>query len=192
MATTVYFTSALCGFPGSSFSTQVNNQALFVGQRAPSTVATTITTATQAGGTWISVGFWYTKSLTPVTISSSISVNLRGLESNNQANASLGLRVWKGDITTSSLSSQLGQTAALAELGTTEGAITGSFTPTSTAFASGDFIAFEVGVTNATGLTMGGGRTVNFYYAGPTAAASGDSFVTFTDNLLLSDRLVMI
>lgn len=117
-------------------------------------------------------------------------MNLRGAESATQANASLGVRLYK--YSGGSLSASLGQPAALTELGTTEGAVTATFTPTSTAYASGDIIVVEVAITNGNGVTMGNGRTVTFYYAGPTAAASGDSYITFTENFLFKQRAIMI
>lgn len=178
MATTLYFRNANIGI-----ATYNQLASTLRGDTAASTAGTTT-----AGGTWISLGFWATKPLQPFTLAGSVSVNLRGDESNQQANAGLGVRIYKWAAATKTLGSSLGQASGGAELGTAEGAVTGSVTPTSTAFLAGDVLVFEVGITNVG--TMGTGRTVNFYFNGPTAAASGDSYLTLTENIVQHRRSV--
>lgn len=149
---------------------------------------TSLAGTTTSGGTWISLAYFCTKPLVGFTFSGSASVNLRGDESNGLANATLGCRFYKLS-QAGSLSASLGQANGSAELQTTETAVTGSVTPTSTAFANGDMMVMEIGITNFG--TMGNGRTVNFYFNGTTAAASGDSYITLTENVVLRDRALI-
>lgn len=146
--------------------------------------ATSVAGTTTSAGTWISLGYWCTRPLVGFTLAGSVSINLRGDESAPQANATLGCRLYK--LSGGSLSASLGQATGSVELGATESAVTGSVTPTSTAFANGDQLVLEIGIVNVG--TMGAGRTVNFYYSGPTAAASGDSYVTLTETVTLQRR----
>jgi len=55
-------------------------------------------------------------------------------------------------------------------------------TPTSTAFADGDWIVLEVHF-DCVGACGGAGANEIISIDGPTAAASGDSYVTFTENI---------
>ena len=73
-----------------------------------------------------------------------------------------------------------------AEAGTAEAARTAARTPTSTAFSAGDRIKLTLSVINVG--TMGAG-TFNTYHDGPAAGASGDSYVTFTEDFVTDDQL---
>lgn len=175
MATTLYFRNTNIGIA------TYNKQAIL----SRGVTATSVAGTTTSGGTWISLGYWASQPLEAFTLSSSVSINLRGDESNNTANASLGLRLYKWALS-GGLGSSLGQASPTTELGTSEGAVTASVTPTSTAFSSGDVLVVEVGIINIG--TMGNGITVNFYFNGPTAAASGDSYFTLTDTVTYARR----
>lgn len=176
MATTLYLRAAnMAASPATRLSSTLRGAS-----------ATTVTGTTTSGGTWISLGHWATRALEAFTLSGSISMNLRGDESNTQANAGLGLRVYKWTAS-GGLGSQLVQINNTTELGTSEAVRTGSGTPTSTSFAAGDLLVVEVGII-AAGGTMGANRTVTLYIDGPTASASGDSYFTITENILLRDR----
>lgn len=150
--------------------------------------AQSVTGNTTAGGTWISLGYWATKPLVGFTLSGTVSVNLRGLESNAQANASLGVRIYRWQ-RVGGLSASLGQASSTTELATTQATRTATVTPTTTVFSSGDALVFEVGIINIG--TMGGGRTVTFFYNGPTAGASGDSFFTINPTVTAQRRAVV-
>ena len=67
------------------------------------------------------------------------------------------------------------------EYTTADTAKNASFTPTSTALAYGDRIKVTLFVKNQG--TMATGYTATNSYDGPTAAAAGDTYVTFTENL---------
>lgn len=146
-------------------------------------VNTSITTT--SGGTWISLGYWATKPLVGFSLTGAVTFNLRGLESNAQANASLGMRIYK--YSNGTLGSSLGQASATVELTTSQTTVTGSVTPTTTTFNAGDILVVEIGVINIG--TMGSGRTVTFFYDGPTAGASGDSYFTITPNITRHRRV---
>jgi len=116
-----------------------------------------------------------------VTIAGNITFNLYALESNAAANATVAVSVSKytgNDELAPFLTSSFGT-----ELGTSVGLCNWTGSPTSTALAAGDRIVFCVLITNATAQTMGGGFTVTLDYAGLTAAANGDAFITFTETI---------
>jgi len=148
------------------------------------TGVTTTSGTTIASGTWISLGYWATKPLLTFTLSGSVSFNLRGQESNAQANASLGMRIYK--YSAGSLSASLGQASATVELGTSETVVTASVTPTSTSFVNGDILVVEIGIINIG--SMGGNRSVDLFFNGTTAANSGDSYFTITENTIYQQR----
>lgn len=114
-----------------------------------------------------------------VTIAGSITMNLRMAETLATANAGAQIvmeRIGKlGTVLSTILNSEKGT-----ELGTTEAAQNWSATPTSTAMKKGDRIRVRVAANDAGG-TMATGSTITFWVAGPTSAASGDSFLTFTE-----------
>lgn len=152
------------------------------------TSASTLTATTTTGGTWITIGYFSTPPLEKFTFSGSISCNLRGLESNNLANASLGARFYKWT-RAGGLGAQLIQASATLELGTAEGAVTASATAPNTEFLHGDVLVVEIGAINIG--TMGSGRTVSFVFNGPTAGASGDSYITVAPTLVRHRRLIL-
>lgn len=176
MATTLYLTNLVVGIP-------TYNQ-LARPLRGNGVVSTTGNTT--AGGTWISLDWFSTPPLEPFSFSGTTSFNLRGLENNAQANASLGARFYRWN-PGSGLSASLFQLSSATELGTAEAARTATGTPTAANFASGDILVIEIGIVNVG--TMGGGRTVTFFYDGPTAAASGDSYVTLNPNLVFKNNV---
>jgi hypothetical protein len=148
--------------------------------------AASIAGTTTSGGTWISLGYFASQPLVEFSLSGTVTCNLRGAESSTQANASLGVRIYKWT-KAAGLGASLGQASATVELGTTEGAVAATVTPTTTEFLSGDALVFEVGIINIG--SMGNNRTVTFYFNGPTAAASGDSYITITPSVILQRRL---
>lgn len=173
MATTFYLRSANIGLSAAPRLADLVRGA-----------AATSVNGTTNGSTWVSLALFTVRLLAPFTLAGSVSMNLRGLESANQANATLGLRLRK--YSAGSLGASFGQATGATELGTTESARAAAVTPTSTAFGISDILVFEVGIVNVG--TMGTGQTVTFFFNGPTAAASGDSYVTLTENVTFQDR----
>jgi len=117
--------------------------------------------------------------LTGFTMSGTITYNVWGFESAIQCNCAWRVKVYRynGSETLVSDKSDTG-----GEMPTSNAARNWTdAAPTSTAFAIGDRIVIRTRITNAG--TMGSGRTATMNYAGTTAAASGDSYVTFTENI---------
>ena len=164
-------------------------QALSVTRGAASHTAVTNTTAS---GTNIQVTAtaagqaltWFSAPLAGITISGSVTVNIRGLESSTSANSKAGITIEHTDSLGNVLSTIVANTAVpttSSEYTTSDTAKNASFTPTSTALNYGDRIKVTLFVKNQG--TMGGGFTVTNSYDGPTAAAAGDTYVTFTETL---------
>lgn len=179
MATQLFLNNAIMSLRYSGFAVRVAG-------RSRGALINSLSNSTTSGGTWISLGFWSTAPLEPFTLSGSISFNLWGFESNNTANASLGLRLYKYNSSTG-FSASLGQATNTTELGTSSGVVTASVTPTSTAFDAGDILAFEVGAVNVG--TMGAGRTVTVNFNNSAVGADGDSYVTITENIVERNRV---
>lgn len=181
MATTFYLRLGNSWFQNSGLIQQSTTD-IYRGSASTSTTANTV-----SSGTWVSLGYWIVRALEPFTLSGTITMNLWGEESNNTANASLGLRVHK---LTSGNYTQLLQINSTTELATSPAVRTATGTPTSTAFGAGDFLVFEVALVPVG--TMGGGRTGTVHFNGPTAAANGDSYVTITENVNFTRRVTLL
>lgn len=113
-----------------------------------------------------------------VTISGTITFNAWGLESSMSANFGLACRVHRLD-NLGVLVSQIIDSPRNVELGTSAAVQNWTGSPTSTAMQKGDRLMVvycfdEVG-TGASGFTA------TFNYDGPTAAANGDTYITFTE-----------
>lgn len=119
----------------------------------------------------------------------SISFNLWGWETAAQLNASLGANVFRWSANTGS-ETQILYLANTVELLTTSGVRTASGNPASnTVLLKGDRLLIRV-ITVAVGAYGGStGRYASFVYDGPTAAANGDSYMTFTDNFTFQRRI---
>jgi hypothetical protein len=165
--------------------------------------STTAVTNTTASGTNIQVTktaagqalTWFSAQLQAVTISGSVTVNIRGFESSNSANAAAGITIERtnsaGTVQSTIVANTSVPTTSNEYALSTDGAKNAAFTPTSTPLTAGDRIKVTLFVKNAAALTMGGGFTVTNSYDGPTSAAAGDTFVTFTETLVtLNPNLV--
>lgn len=184
MPTTFYPRNAQIGV--ATYGNGAVGEAALLG-RGPS--VSTLVGTTVGSATWVSLGYYATQPLEAFTLAGSISCNLRGAEDNNQANASLGVRFYKWT-RAGGLGAQIAQASATVELSVnTETAVTATVTPTSTAFVAGDILVMEVGIINIG--TMGANRGVTFYYDGPTAGASGDSYITINETVKLSRRITI-
>lgn len=131
-----------------------------------------------AGGTAIA---WLSAPLDAVTIAGTVTFNVRMAESAAQANTGAQVKIERcngaGVVQSTIVNSEQGT-----ELTTSESARNWTATPTSTALSAGDRIKITV-LGNDAGGNMGSGRTFTLWYDGPTAGASGDSYVTFTESL---------
>lgn len=147
---------------------------------------TNITITASAGGQALS---WFSEPLTQaVTVSGSITPNIRCRESIAGVNGGVALAIERADSAGVVQSTVSARAVIGAEAGTTESARTAARTPTSTAFAIGERIKLTLSVINVG--TMGAG-TFNTYHDGPAAAATGDSYVTFTENFV-TDEIIEV
>jgi hypothetical protein len=143
---------------------------------------TNITITATAGGTALS---WFSEPLTnAVTISGTITLNIRCRESATAVNAGIALLIERANNAGTVQSTVSARAVIGTEAGTTESARNGTRTPTSTAFSAGDRIKVTLSVINVG--TMGSG-TFNTYHDGPAAAGSGDSYVTFTEDFVTDE-----
>lgn len=156
---------------GAGVTTSVTNSAAS---------GTDIATTQTAGGNELC--FVSDPVLTAFTMSGTITMNIWGFESATQCNCIWRVKVYKWNGASETLVSDSNDSGG--EMPTSNAARNWTnASPTSTAFAIGDRIVIRTRITN--NGTMGGGRTVTMNYAGTTAAASGDTYVTFNENIAL-------
>lgn len=151
--------------------TDVTNTA--AGWTAPIQVTDT------AGGTVVD---WFTRPLTAFTLGGMAVANLRALESVATANASLRCEIARvnNDGTNESVWGSwcmAGVASDRGELSTTEAARTANVSGDDLAVSDGQRLRIRVYIDDGGG-PMGASQTVTFYYAGTSAAASGDSYIT--------------
>lgn len=158
--------------------------------------STTAITTTTAGGTNIPVTqtaggqalTWFSEPITEaITISGTVTVNVRGLESANTVNAGAGIlieRTNNAGVVQSSIVAVTGIPTTITEFGTTDAAKTGTYTATSTAMAVGERIKVTLSIRNVGTMAAG---TATISYNGPAAAAAGDNYVTVTQNIVTDD-----
>lgn len=122
-----------------------------------------------------------------VTISGTITANIWASESSMSANVAINVVIDKVAATTNAIT-QVVKSTFVTELGTslaaqnfTSGMTSGAYT--GVAFSRGDRIRIRVFGDDSTGANMATGFTFAMTFNGNTGAASGDTFVTFTENL---------
>lgn len=199
MATTLYFRSATWGAGNEHAKWQLGDNPTNLAGVATAwsvtrasttrgTVATsnvrTVTAGPTAGQEIGSVTSFISAPLAAdVTISGSITFNIRMSESTAAVNAGAQCIIERinsvGAVASTLINSESG--VELSAVG--ERAETWSASPTSTVFHKGDRIRIRVAANDAGG-TLAAGQ-VTMWYDGPTAAATGDSYVTFTETLSL-------
>lgn len=167
-------------------------------QRRGAASATFITTTT-AGGTNITCTAtaggqaltWFSEPITAaITISGTITVNIRGLESANTVNAGRGILIERtnnaGVVQSTILADSL-VPATITEYTTTDAANgAATYTPTSTAMAVGERIRVTLKVRNVG--TMGAGTVTNSH-DGPATAVAGDTWVRFNEDIRTDEVL---
>lgn len=122
---------------------------------------------------------WVSPAIAAATSVSDATVNLRAAESAAQANCGVGAAAYKMDST--GAVTTIGSATNAIELGTAEAAKSITITAGgSVNLAIGDYLVL-VPFWIAQGGSSTTGRTVSAWLAGPTAGASGDAFVTFTE-----------
>lgn len=190
MATDFFFRDVASGLGGAG-------QRRFSQRRGRPTA--NIITTTTAGGTNIQVTAtaggqaltWFSEPITTaITISGTITVNIRGAESANTVNAGRGILIERTDNAGTVLSAILTDRtvpATITEFTTTDAANgAATYTPTSTAMAVGERIKVTLKVRNVG--TMGAG-TVTISTNGQASGVGGDSWVRFTENIRTDEVL---
>lgn len=201
MSTQVFLRAAniaTCDLWGSGTSTWNPNSALS-GVISPAVMATRLQrggTSTASTATGTSAGntaripythpsgvgslVWVTPPLDrDITIASTVTFNIWALESSMNANVQVGCYVFSVD-GTQNISAAIADGTEGVELTTSLAVNNFTATPTSTALTRGSrliIIPYHINIG-----TEGGGFTTTMNYDGPTSGASGDSFVTFTED----------
>jgi len=146
-----------------------------------------------AGGTVVD---WWTRGLEAFTLGGAVLVNLRAIVSNAATNAALKCEI---AVTDSDGSNPVAWASALhhAEIiATSEAAYAFLVAGPDTSVASGKRLRIRISVDDARSDYYGGdlasGYTVTTYYAGTSAGASGDSYLTFTNTLVEYTTLTTI
>jgi hypothetical protein len=119
-----------------------------------------------------------------VTISGSITFNLRGYESNDLANCALNAVLDVIDGGASQTITTIHKTTNTTEMTTSQAAYNFSQSPAAgIAVHKGDRLRLRVFADDAAGGNMAASYTFLFYYNGPTGGASGDSYITLTEDV---------
>jgi len=125
-----------------------------------------------------------------ITISGTVTVNIRGLESANTVNAGRGIlieRTNNAGVVQSTIVAVTGVPATITEFTTADAANgAATYTPTSTAMAVGERIRVTLSIRNVG--TMGAG-TATISHDGPATAVAGDTWVRFNENILTDEVL---
>lgn len=141
---------------------------------------TNIQVTDNAGGQPLS---WYSEPLQAVTIAGTMTVNLRGTENVATTNAGFGIVIERVRVDGNVLSTILPETtvpSVITELSTSDTAVVGTYTPTSTPINLGDRIRVTVKIRNV-GTMASGTATLSFGAA--SGGGAGDSFITFTEDI---------
>lgn len=172
---------------------------LVLSQRTGRTNTTAVTT-TVASGTNIPVTataggqalVWLTEPITEaITISGTITVNIRGLQNAANTNSGRGILIERTDNAGNVLSTILATTgvpSTITEFTTTDAANgAATFTPTSTAMAVGERIRVTLSI-RAAGGTMGAG-TATISYNASSSGTAGNTWVRFTESIRTDEIL---
>jgi len=189
MATTIYFRSSTSGVydQWSNGDTYANLAGSSVGwmwqplsaSRGAGNYVQTMTTVTGPTNGIETAQHWISPPLAAaVTISGSITFNLRSYELASGNNAAINCRVMRVKGVDSSRV-EVHKTVRTTELGTSDATVNWSETPgAGTSFLRGDRILLIPFADDAGTMAAG---TVYFGYDGATPGATGDSYVTFTE-----------
>lgn len=182
MATTLFLLKATAG---PSIDGYTNDRLL---RATRGSAATNMNTAAVSSGNHLEVldvaTYVWGIQIEAVTISGTITCNFRANEGVMTTNAQMAVVISRYNSAGAFISDVVAQANAKhadgVELGTAQAAMNWTITPTSTTFAAGDILVVKPHF-DAIG-TMGTGGLL-LYTDGPTAGASGDSYVTFTETI---------
>lgn len=161
----------------------------------------TVVTSTTAGGTNIVVTAtgggqaltWFSEPITEaITISGTVTVNIRGLEAANTVNAGRGIlieRTNNAGTVQSTIVADSTVPAVITEYTTTDAANgAATYTPTSTNMAVGERIKVTLKVRNV-GTMAANASGVTNSHDGPAAGAAGDTWVRFNEDIRTDEVL---
>ena len=152
---------------------------------------TNISATDSAGGSIME--FYSAPITTAITISGTVTVNLRGLEAANTTNTGRGIlieRTNNAGVVQSSIVADTTVPATITEFSTSDAANgAATYTPTSTAMSVGDRIKVTLKMRNVG--TMGA-STATYSIDGPASGAAGDSWVQFTENIVTDEPIEVI
>lgn len=165
------------------------------GRASATVVTTTVASGTNiqvtatAGGQALS---WFSEPITAaITISGTVTVNIRGLESANTVNAGRGILIERTDNAGTVQSTIVAVTnvpATITEFTTSDAANgAATFTPTSTAMAAGERIKVTLSIRAAGGTMAAGTATIS--HEGAASAAAGDTWVRFNEDIRTDEVL---
>lgn len=190
MATTLYLTNSsfTTGQPGCIGTGGTVGKTIYTlkTSRGSGVVGSTIGTALAATEPQFTAAsrpaVWVTEPIDAAfTLSGTTTWNIWGIESNMSANAGWRVYVRRIDSQGALIAPVVDNYNNLVEIGLTDTATNFTHTPTSTSFVKGDRLMISVHLGDAS-QSMAAGYTVTMNYNGTTAAASGDTYVTFTEN----------
>ncbi len=151
---------------------------------------TNITCTATAGGQALS---WFSEPVTAaITISGTITVNIRGLEAANTVNAGRGIlieRTNNAGVVQSTILVDSTVPATITEYTTADAANgAATYTPTSTAMAAGERIKVTLKVRNV-GTMAANASGVTNSHDGPAAGVAGDTWVRFNEDIRTDEVL---
>jgi len=131
---------------------------------------------------------WYTKQLTAFTLTGLAQANLRALASTAASGISMRCEV---AVVNSDGSSPTvwatwcidGSGTNIGELGTSEAASTANVSGDDLSVIDGQRLRIRLYLEDSANLAMQASKTATFFYNGTSAAASGDSYITFAQTL---------
>lgn len=158
-------------------------------QAITTTVAsgTNIQVTATAGGQALT---WFSEPVTEaITISGTVTPNIRGLESANTVNAGVGILIERTNTAgtvQSTIVALTGIPATITEFGTTDAAKTANYTPTSTSMAAGERIKVTLSIRAAGGTMAAGTATISY---GTGVAGAGNSYIDFAENFRCDEAM---
>jgi len=192
MATTLFLRDLASTLGGAGQKAMLARRGRTAVTTTTNTVAsgTNITITATAGGQVLS---WFSEPVTnAVTISGTITLNIRCRESANTVNAGVALLIERANNAGTVQSTILADStvpATIAEYTTTDAANgAATYTATSTAMAVGERIKITLKVRNV-GTMAANATGVTNTYDGPAAAAAGDTYVTFATDFRADEVL---
>lgn len=167
------------GGAGNSELNQRRGRSLTEAVTTTTASGTNITVTATAGGQALA---WFSEPITAaVTISGTVTPNIRGRESANTVNAGAGILIERCNNAGTVQSTIVPDTVVGLEFGLTESARTANITPTSTAMAVGERIKVTLKIRNVGGTMAAGTATIS--YDGAAVNGQGDTYVRFAEDI---------